>query len=484
MLKGKHLICPILIGALSLSILSGCSASKKKAMFEPGTNLAAGLTGQTEDGTTVKNGFTGKAGTSYTLTFPQATQINTVILREAGEKCMGFRIEALIDGAFTTVHEQDDRIGEYRYCAFPAVTTPQLRVTVLGADANFSIESVSVYNVEQKPADAFRVTTYITLENAYDKELLLRQAGSMAVITDVIFIGSAYFDADGSVRFKDLEVEGSTVSGEEAFKTSVANIREMTGGRDIRLHCNFLGPNPPDGTEDYALARCDLHNEAMGANRDRLVEQVLSIAQQYEFDGIYFDYEYPKRFKDWYTYTGFLKALRKAADGRYELGAAVPVWKNLWESMMIAPLDYAELMGYDCFDNSGYHATFSSTASGMVAGYDSLGIDRSKMDLGIPFYARPVDSGAFWDSYASEADKLGKYSNIAEGPIGGVQEDGTVRDTARYYNSYQMVYDKTAYAIDAGMAGVMTWNYSYDLPYEEELALFRAIAQAIEDRTA
>ena len=54
----------------------------------------------------------------------------------------------------------------------------------------------------------------------------------------------------------------------------------------------------------------------------------------------------------------------------------------------------------------------------------------------------------------------------------------------RYYNGWQMVYDKTAYAIDVGLGGVMVWHYGYDLPSADELSLFGAIRQALADRTA
>ena len=50
----------------------------------------------------------------------------------------------------------------------------------------------------------------------------------------------------------------------------------------------------------------------------------------------------------------------------------------------------------------------------------------------------------------------------------------------QYVNSYQMVSDKTAFAIDAGLGGIMVWHYSCDLPYDNQYSLFRAISETKE----
>ena len=45
-----------------------------------------------------------------------------------------------------------------------------------------------------------------------------------------------------------------------------------------------------------------------------------------------------------------------------------------------------------------------------------------------------------------------------------------------------MIYDKTAYAMDAGMGGIMMWHYNCDLPYTDDLSLLRAVNTAVEAR--
>lgn len=482
------LVCLVLILALILALT--CTAvsfhNAGKAEIKPAENLLKGAAVSVENGEPAGDGFTGEANTAYTAEFSAPTTLNTIILREDGANCRGFSIEAMVDGAFQQIYAQDDKIGEYRYCAFPEIETTALRITVQGADAPFTIKDIEAFAAERKAAEDFRVTTYITAATAYNLEGLRTQAGSFDVITDVILFGGVRFAADGTLYYPDMKGENGPIDGETAFRTALQNLREVIGDRDVRIHCNFIGPDAPEGTapENAANAKCDQHNLAFGENRDTLIRELLTFTESYDFDGIYFDYEYPRRFKDWFTFSRFLSALKNEIDGRYQLGAAMPVWKNLWEIFLSRSIDTAEIMGYDSFDaQDGHHASFAQTASGILGDYLSLGFRADKMDLGMPFYARPTDAGEYWYSYSGDAAQLGKYQNVAEGPLEGSPETQGEDTPDRYYNGWQMVYDKTAYAIDMGLGGVMVWHYACDLPYEDELSLFGAMAQAIEDRT-
>lgn len=451
-----------------------------RAEFSPGENLLQNAAVTVCGGERTGNGFSGCAGASYTAEFSAPTAVNTVILREDGANCRGFSVEARIDGEFRQIHAQDDRIGEYRYCAFQEVEATAVRITVRQAESRFTLTGVEAYCVPKKAVSDFRVTTYLTAETAFNREALRARAGSLDCITDVIFFGAVRFSADGTLYYPDLEAEdGTKADGKTVFQTALQNLREVTNGRDIRIHCNFLGPDV-----DSANERCAQHTFAFGKNRSTLIAAILQFIEANGFDGIFFDYEYPRRLKDWCTFSRFLAALKKKINGRFVLGAAVPVWKNLWEALLARPLDTAEIMGYDTFDADGHHAAFTATTSRLIANYQSLGFARKRLDLGMPFYARPTDGGLYWYAYREEAHTLGTSCNIAQGALAGFPETQGEAAPARYYNGWQMIYDKTAYAIDAELGGVMVWHYGYDLPSGDELSLFGAIRRAIEDRTA
>lgn len=42
-----------------------------------------------------------------------------------------------------------------------------------------------------------------------------------------------------------------------------------------------------------------------------------------------------------------------------------------------------------------------------------------------------------------------------------------------------MIYDKTSYAIELGLGGIMTWTATDDKPYENPLSLHRAIEEVM-----
>lgn len=154
----------------------------------------------------------------------------------------------------------------------------------------------------------------------------------------------------------------------------------------------------------------------------------------------------------------------------------------------IEKIDLAEVMTYDMFDEDGYHAPFYPCAVTEINALLKKGFQKEQLDFGVPFYARPTDRAAQWFDYQTEAEKLGWSGNVATGPQQVTEWQGgtPVQVTAtspRYYNGCQMIYDKTAYAMDFGLGGMMVWNYAGDLPYENPLSLFRAMETAISQRS-
>ena len=78
-------------------------------------------------------------------------------------------------------------------------------------------------------------------------------------------------------------------------------MREAVSSRDIRLYVNLLGPDAPSGIEDWnksMYAKADLHKAAMsGVNGKNLIQSITQLLDQYDLDGVFFDWEYPLRQK-------------------------------------------------------------------------------------------------------------------------------------------------------------------------------------------
>ena len=99
--------------------------------------------------------------------------------------------------------------------------------------------------------------------------------------------------------------------------------------------------------------------------------------------------------------------------------------------------------------------------------------------MGLPFYSRPIDKAGYWGVYADVSQQLGVWGNsIVEDVNTG---EGEIYQQKCYYNGRQMIYDKTCYAIDTGVGGVMIWHYSCDTT-DSELSLYGAISEAVNSR--
>ena len=138
-------------------------------------------------------------------------------------------------------------------------------------------------------------------------------------------------------------------------------------------------------------------------------------------------------------------------------------------------------MSYDMFDERGNHAAFYTSAYEVVDKLIDKGLDLKKFNLGVPYYSRPVNADPYWGNYYDVADKLSPFENSyveAYTDINGVSHPALLN----YYNGRQMIYDKTAYAMDAGLGGIMIWHFGTD-SFDPELSLTNTIAKAIAARS-
>ncbi len=310
--------------------------------------------------------------------------------------------------------------------------------------------------VSQK-AEALRVTAYIIADNAEMMEAI--DESHLDILTDIILIGSlAGFDTDGNVN----------LSGD--FGEIIAAARAKIGDRPIRLHLNLLGPwATANGTfEENMFALGEVHRKAFGSGN--LENNIKKVLETYNLDGVFFDYEFPVAQAHKNAFSSFLVSLDKVLGDDYILGAAEASWCAGLSIRAIRALDMVEVMCYDIWDEDHVHSSFEMTRA-VMNGMLMLGYKRSQLDMGIPFYARPTTEEAYWYDYKEYYDKMDE-NGYAVDPATGLTAS---------FNTPQVVYDKTEWAIKTGFGGVMVWHYSCDLPADNSASLFNAAAQAKAD---
>lgn len=251
-------------------------------------------------------------------------------------------------------------------------------------------------------------------------------------------------------------------------------------------------------------------------SRRKFADDAVALLKKHKLDGLDIDWEYPAqvgagniyRPEDKQTFTLFLKALRDRLDEQgnqdkrektdhYLLTAATggdtAFVSHTELGKAQAYLDYVNIMTYDLYHGNdkvtGHHSPLDQSKKGdqsrnssvsAVEGHIKAGVPARKIVLGLPFYGRgwtkvnALDNGLFqpatgehlFISFDELSDKyIGKngytryWDDDAKAPY-------LWNPTSRTFISYAdeaSFIPKLAYVKKEKLAGVMFWEYIYDL---------------------
>jgi chitinase len=252
------------------------------------------------------------------------------------------------------------------------------------------------------------------------------------------------------------------------------------------------------------------------ASRKKFADDAVALLRKHKLDGLDIDWEYPAqvgagnifRPADKQTFTLFLKALRDRLDqqgkvdkrssaNHYLLTAATggdtAFVSHTELGKAQAYLDYVNIMTYDLYHGNdkvtGHHSPLDQSKKGdqsrnssisAVDGHIKSGVPARKIVLGLPFYGRgwtqvnPVDNGLFQpatgehlfisydelsDNYISKNGYTRYWDANAKAPY---LWNPTTRTFISYADEESFV-PKLAYVKEKKLAGVMFWEYIYDL---------------------
>ena len=331
-----------------------------------------------------------------------------------------------------------------------------------GSDTERATEPVTEpeTDTETEPRE-FRVSAY--LDDFLAADLATFDASNLKNVTDVILF-SSHFDNAGNVTIRPDAI------------TAVQNLRELTKDNPIRIHVNLLGPfsTLSNGTNDEHMDSMAIEYKK-AIDSGVLEQNIKNALEQYGFDGVFFDYEFPVRREHKDNWGAFLVSLKEVLGDEYLMGCAISSGSADLPIEAIRAIDRVELMCYDMWeeedpDTLGMHSPLSVTIDCWKT-LRRLGYESSQIDVGMPFYARPTNHGAYWYAYKDY------YHLIDEN---GYYYDESIGLTMSF-NNQETIYKKTEWAIEKGLGGVMAWNYQNDVSGDNELSLFRAVSQAKAD---
>ncbi|MCR5041420.1 MAG: hypothetical protein K6C36_04885 [Clostridia bacterium] len=306
-----------------------------------------------------------------------------------------------------------------------------------------------------KGGEDLRVTAYLVADNAAAVENM--DISHLGDVTDIILIGAlAGFDTEGHINLNS------------EFDGIIRAVREKTEGFDIRLQLNIFGPwgNGSSVFEENMQAMGEQHKQAFDSGN--LEPEIRSVLENYGLNGVSFDYEFPLSDEQKRDYGDFLVSLDRTLGDEYTIGCALSAWCAGLPAEAIAVIDRAELMCYDVWDYQTHAHSSLRNAKDLINNMFDLGYKPEQLELGLPFYARPTTEEAIWYNWADYYDKVDRI---------GLYEDEQNGVTASF-NTPDLIYAKTRYAVSQKLGGVFVWHYACDVPADNASSLFNAIVRA------
>lgn len=395
---------------------------------------------------------------SLVITFKEEIEFNTVVLRERGWNVKNFNLsyyDSTPGNEHWQMFYQQDAIEDYRYCAFDTVKAKQIKLEVTESDSIFKIREFEIYNIERKELDSFRVSDYVITGTLASGDLFNPESENYFypeycdVINQIHVIAAAKWNDAGELVIAD------NLSGEE-LKAAVQRMRDWYGERDVEIFATvfFNACNPTTVLTDA---------------KDDVIENTVQFLLDYGFDGVSYDWEYPTK-AQWPLFDDHIVRLKNELEKHnLKLSCAVCPWNFYMGDEAIKALDQIEIMAYDLFDANGNHSSFSSGAVQPVEYFLDKGFAPEQINLGLPLYARPYDGGGIWVDFDDpNYTPSNKFQNFSNG---------------MWFSGTQMTMDKTAYALDKNLGGLMLFTSTADVPYENDLSIIKSIRNTIDTRT-
>jgi len=275
-------------------------------------------------------------------------------------------------------------------------------------------------------------------------------------LTHVIF-SFAHPTKDGSILLNGdsaLKNLRTTVANAKKYNTKV--ILAVGGWFDI------------SGGESYPYFKAAISNPS---SRTKLVNELTSLADRENLDGIDIDFEHPRSKEDAENLAAFAKQLSaQLHPKKKELSVAVyskihavtltEIGFVQYEPSMFKDVDHVNIMAYDGQWDGGYHAANLSPYpfTEKIVNYwsqlfESQNISKEKLVLGVPFYAQPKDP---------KIKQLSYGAIINQNPANANSDTVNMNGTTYYYNGAATMKKKTQLALDYGFGGMMLWELGLD----------------------
>lgn len=224
---------------------------------------------------------------------------------------------------------------------------------------------------------------------------------------------------------------------------------------------------------DVPLENVFMEATANDTRLQHLTENILSMCEEYGFDGVDMDWEHPRvDGTSAKQYEALMLALSErlhaqgklltaavlsgaTADGNIYYDAAAHT------NAVLNAVDFINVMAYDGGDGDR-HSQYQFAVDCGTYWHKGRGLPAHKVVLGVPFYARPS-----WADYGSILASL---------PDAYSKDHVSYNGMEVYYNGLDTIMEKTRYAKE-NLGGIMIWELTQDTS-EKNKSLLQAVGDA------
>lgn len=266
------------------------------------------------------------------------------------------------------------------------------------------------------------------------------------------------------INLFSLEIDPSTgklikVQERLPSKRSLADVREhiIATGHDMKICVSIGGWNR--SLEGFAAI------STTKEKADAFVTSLFNVVDDYQFDCVDFDWEFPKGNGQWKQFASLLRYVKQSRPTLPLSLAYSSYYRNEPFIKNFNIHEVIDVFNMMAFDAPGKHSTLEYAES-VIKKWKTLGLPIHKVNLGVPFYGRDMKS-KIPSSY-----KVIVRNKGVEDP--NQDEVGTI-----YFNGPSTIRAKIKLAKRYGMAGVMIWEIGQDVSYTHPMSLFHAAVDEI-----
>ena len=244
-------------------------------------------------------------------------------------------------------------------------------------------------------------------------------------VTDIIYF-HIWPNSDGTLETNAVNVNDLNTINDNAHSAGV-NVLIAVGGWGV--------------SDEFPAMVADT------AARENFVSNIVQYVLDNNLDGVDIDWETPINQEKIKNQDLLLADLSNAL---HPLGKTVTVAANgeiaELQSSASDSVDWVNVMAYDMNWGNAEHSTFDDSVAALQR-YETEGIPKDKLVLGMPFYGRDDNTNAIkYEEIVSDCSPLPAENNC----------------NGYFFNGIEMIQQKTQYVLDNGYQGVMIWNLGQD----------------------